>query len=248
MNKIEIHLDNRENWDLNPSFLEKNNYKIIKKNLDVGDIQVLKNEEVQLIIERKTLDDLAASVSDGRYEEQKNRLYRLKNEGFKIVYLLEGDFETYDNRFSRVSRDTLKTIYLKFIMRDKIQVIKTSSLDETIDMIQNLLICIDKCKFEMKQNKNINLNQGDFKKENIQPSNCFAYQLQTIPGLSLSITSGISGHFKNGWMDLYEFLQTEENIKKKIKKLGSLELPEIKRKVGIKTAEKIIQYSFPQLI
>ena len=29
-------------------------------------------------------------------------------------------------------------------------------------------------------------------------------------------------------------------------KLGRL--PEIKRKVGMKTAEKIIQYSFPQLI
>lgn len=245
---IKIEIDNRENWSLNQSFLDKNNYNLIKKNLEVGDIQILKNGEIQLIIERKTLDDLAASVMDGRYEEQKNRLYKLKNEGFKIIYLLEGDFPTFYNSFCRVSRDTLKTIYLKFIMRDKIQVIKTNSLDETIDMVQNLIICIDKCKFDTKQKKDINLNQGDFKKENVQPSNCFAYQLQTIPGLSLPIAMGIADNFPNGWMDLYNFLNQEELLKKKIKKLGSLELANINRKVGLKTAEKIIQFSFPQFL
>ena len=43
---------------------------------------------LDFITERKTADDLAASIMDGRYEEQK---YRLKNCGINnVVYLVEG--------------------------------------------------------------------------------------------------------------------------------------------------------------
>lgn len=43
---------------------------------------------LDFIIERKTADDLAASILDGRYEEQK---FRLKNCGVNnVIYLVEG--------------------------------------------------------------------------------------------------------------------------------------------------------------
>ena len=43
---------------------------------------------LDFIVERKTADDLAASIMDGRYEEQK---YRLKMCGINnVVYLVEG--------------------------------------------------------------------------------------------------------------------------------------------------------------
>ena len=43
---------------------------------------------LDFIVERKTADDLAASIMDGRYEEQK---YRLKTCGINnVVYLVEG--------------------------------------------------------------------------------------------------------------------------------------------------------------
>lgn len=245
-NGIEIHIDNRENWNLSVEFLNKTGYVFDKKTLDVGDIHVYKNGEIQLIIERKTLNDLASSITSERYEEQKQRLYRLKNEGFKIVYLLEGNFNEYSGIFSHVHRDTLKTVYLKFLMRDKIQVIRTSCLEETIDLIQQLCICIDKCKFDIKPNKDINHNKG-FKKDIIQPENCFAYQIQVIPGVSLSIADGISKYFSGQWLELYKFLETESDLKKKIKKLSGLKLEEVDRKIGLKTAEKIIQYMFPSM-
>lgn len=246
-NLIEIFIDNRENWELPSDFIEKNNYKFIKKNLDVGDIQILKNNKIQIIIERKTLDDLASSIMDGRYEEQKKRLYNLKESGLKIVYLIEGNFTEFYNPYSRIKTDTLKNIYLKFIMRDKVQVIKTNNIHETIDMIKNLSVCIDKCKFDIKHNKDININQG-FKKEVVQPENCFAYQLQLIPGISIPIGIGIAEHFPNGWIDLHNFLDDEIPIKKKIKKLGSLTISGINRNIGIKTAEKIIKFCFPQFL
>jgi crossover junction endonuclease MUS81 len=43
---------------------------------------------LDFIVERKTSDDLAASIRDGRYDEQK---YRLKNCGINnVIYLIEG--------------------------------------------------------------------------------------------------------------------------------------------------------------
>jgi ERCC4-type nuclease len=43
---------------------------------------------LDFIIERKTADDLAASIMDGRYEEQK---FRLRNCGINnVIYLVEG--------------------------------------------------------------------------------------------------------------------------------------------------------------
>ena len=42
--------------------------------LPLGDIIICDEEEELLIIERKTLQDLAASIKDGRYEEQSYRL------------------------------------------------------------------------------------------------------------------------------------------------------------------------------
>ena len=44
------------------------------KNLDIGDILCYINDELKLIIERKTITDLYSSIKDGRYHEQKTRL------------------------------------------------------------------------------------------------------------------------------------------------------------------------------
>lgn len=54
-----------------------------------GGAQLLYTDYVlDFIVERKTADDLAASIMDGRYEEQK---YRLKICGINnVVYLVEG--------------------------------------------------------------------------------------------------------------------------------------------------------------
>ena len=48
---------------------------------------------LDFIVERKTADDLAASIVDGRYEEQK---VRLKNCGINnVIYLIEGKAGQY---------------------------------------------------------------------------------------------------------------------------------------------------------
>ena len=63
------------------------NCTLIKETLLLGDVIITndKDEEV-LIIERKTLRDLAASIKDGRYLEQSFRLNNCNCHNHHIIY------------------------------------------------------------------------------------------------------------------------------------------------------------------
>ena len=57
-------------------------------NLQVGDI-LITSELDTLVFERKTIADLAASIKDGRYHEQKQRLKSIYPH-HRITYIIEG--------------------------------------------------------------------------------------------------------------------------------------------------------------
>jgi crossover junction endonuclease MUS81 len=64
--------------------------------LPIGDILVKTDEGKDvMIVERKTLQDLLASIKDGRYEEQSHRLRNAS--GFpthNVLYIIEGMYST----------------------------------------------------------------------------------------------------------------------------------------------------------
>jgi ERCC4-type nuclease len=72
--------------------------QIITEPLPIGDIIICNNADPlnpvdMVIIERKSLRDLSASIKDGRYEEQSYRLNGLPHHNHNIVYLVEGSME-----------------------------------------------------------------------------------------------------------------------------------------------------------
>ena len=80
------------------------NIEIKTENLLLGDILIDK-----LLIERKTINDLAASIVDGRYREQSFRLLKAIDEGYKVFYFIEGNMDLYTGA---ISKNTLvSTIY-----------------------------------------------------------------------------------------------------------------------------------------
>lgn len=70
--------------------------------LPLGDIIITDEKEEKLIIERKSVSDLLASIKDGRYEEQSYRLNGSPFHNHNIVYLIEGDV----NKANRFKLDT----------------------------------------------------------------------------------------------------------------------------------------------
>ena len=106
------------------------------KSLQIGDIVISSptHPDKTLIIERKCMTDMLASIKDGRYKEQKVRLLAevANNPNTKICYLIEGNMQ--DLRFPNE-----KTVFygsiVSSIFRDGIPLIRTGNLNETLDII-----------------------------------------------------------------------------------------------------------------
>ena len=80
-NKTKIHLEK----------YKFNNIVIYNEVLQLGDVMIKTDEdEIILIIERKTISDLLSSIKDGRYAEQSLRLSNENCSNHQIIYLIEG--------------------------------------------------------------------------------------------------------------------------------------------------------------
>ena len=91
---MQVLIDNRERAVLE-KMEEYRELNIKVEALNLGDVMLRYNDVVKIIIERKTLTDLIASIKDGRYIEQ---CLRLQNNGLchnhHIIYLIEGNINT----------------------------------------------------------------------------------------------------------------------------------------------------------
>lgn len=91
---IKIDMRERELIDevtkLLPSY---ENIEIKVENLPLGDMILCEGEKDHVLFERKTVADLAASIKDGRYEEQSFRLNGLPMPNHNILYLIEGNIQ-----------------------------------------------------------------------------------------------------------------------------------------------------------
>jgi ERCC4-type nuclease len=81
------------------------------------------------IAERKRASDLAASIMDGRYEEQKRRLLSCPSR--RPMYIVEGPLSSQ----SQLPADTLRSAIRSTRVAHGFSVFQTSSIDETIALL-----------------------------------------------------------------------------------------------------------------
>jgi ERCC4-type nuclease len=111
-------------------------HKIKKEQLHIGDIVFEdKTGKQVLIIERKTLYDLAASIKDGRYNEQSFRLDKEAIHNHNIVYIIEGDIERYNEKRGRISKKILISSMFSLLYYKGFSVFRTNSICETADVV-----------------------------------------------------------------------------------------------------------------
>ena len=136
-----IKVDNRENkliTILNAKLkeLELKQITIKVEALPIGDIIICDdNCSEKIIIERKSLNDLAASLRDGRYSEQSFRLENNEIHNHNIVYLIEGDIHLYSNKYSKISKKTLQVTMLCINYLKGFSIMKTREILETAEYI-----------------------------------------------------------------------------------------------------------------
>jgi hypothetical protein len=91
-----------------------------------------------VVFERKSLQDLAASICDGRYKEQSLRLQAFPNvPNHNVVYIIEGDFSRYNERFSKIGKGALQSAMCSLNYYKGFSVVRTMSIMETYDIIHS---------------------------------------------------------------------------------------------------------------
>lgn len=183
--------------------------------LPIGDILFRTDEGKDvLLVERKTLQDMIASVKDGRYEEQSHRLkYASGFAPHNIVYLIEGMFSTLRSPLEKKLVLSAMTSLLYF---KGFSPLRTSGLQETADVLIHMADKIDRnfikgvlpWYLSTEQGENTGETNGSdkehvysgfvkkVKKENITPENMGEILLCQIPGISSQYAQAILKHFE----------------------------------------------------
>ena len=248
-NNLIITIDARETAMYNDIIdRDLDNYKdkiqIISENLLLGDVHIT-YANITHIFERKTLQDLQASILDGRYKEQKARLLSTTPQKY-ITYIIEGDNILSPNSYSK-NKSMIQSAYLHTLFRDNIRIIYTKNIEETTTLI--LLIStkiLDKPEKFLYEEYTADKCYTDFVKlkkkkiDNIDRKSCFIMQMSQIPMISNVIAKNIYAKYTS--------------IGNLVKSLDIFETPELKVKelckidgVGKEKAMSIVKNIFSEI-
>jgi ERCC4-type nuclease len=166
--------------------------KIQLESLPLGDIIIYddeKNTDI-LILERKSISDLLASIKDGRYEEQSYRLTGINHPNHNIMYIIEGDVNSqhqfkgnyFKNKFSGSTNSSTTNSLEKLTAYSAMfslnyykgfSVFRTFSMSETATFICNTA---NKIKKGLLENKTPYYLDTVVKKENdLEEESCKDY-------------------------------------------------------------------------
>jgi ERCC4-type nuclease len=154
--------------------------KIKVENLKLGDIVISDDGDGNgdgnggnelLIFERKSLNDLASSIKDGRYAEQSFRLDGYESvPNHNIVYIIEGDLSKWKENAkygckSRVNKKTLLSSMCSILYYKGFSVIRTMNMTETCELILNWADKLEREKGAKKPYYNFNCSSAKMEKQ-----------------------------------------------------------------------------------
>ena len=186
---LHLRVDNREH-DL-VRYLGDLDIEPVVVPLEVGDIEFEWNQN-KIILERKSLSDLKASIRDGRYREQKGRL---RTATASAGYIIEGGFAIGQEDSSVVGA------VLNTLLRDRMMVLFSANTRETALYIREIWkrIQMEPGKYFEgaaggggNSNDWIHTVKTKVKRiENIDPATSTLMMLSQIPGVSAKLAQSI---------------------------------------------------------
>jgi len=197
------------------------------KNLILGDVCIQKDGQDLVILERKTVADLSASICDGRYQEQSFRLLESNLPPHLIVYLIEGSLEKEQS----ISKKGLMSAMISLWFTKGFSVVQTASIDETVEYIQVLL---DKVTKESEAHDYVSTLKTK-KKDKLTPENIDIVLLSQIPGISTVTAKAL--------LQVYPTLYTLTTALKENKEcLATFTYGDKKRKLSKSCIEKLCTF------
>lgn len=221
--------------------------------LPIGDVLIQDNEgKTMIIIERKSIADLLASIKDGRYEEQSHRLmYSTDIPRHHIMYILEGNIQFLNPNERKIVFSAMTSLNII----KGFSVIRTMNLQETADFIINLSEKmerdIEKGKKPYYLESQINVQEQPIKsycelvktvkKDNITPENIGEILLCQIPGISSVTAKVILQKFDGSFTKMCKEITTNTNPVELFKDIV-LEKDGKTRKINKTCGENIVRF------
>ena len=246
--KLKVDVREKRLIKLLEAYIIQFNFKKIDievETLPLGDVIICDEKgNEKIIVERKSLNDLASSIKDGRYVEQSHRLTNNPVHNHNIVYLIEGNLSTWTNRY-KVQANTLYSAIFSLNYYKGFSVIKTHDITETAEYI--LRMC-DKLNREKKKVSYYESGEKipkkycevvkKVKKDNITPENIGEIILSQIPGVS-SHTSQV---IMNKYGSLYNLLCDLDTNQKCLDDLSYTTENGVIRRISKTSIRNIVQY------
>lgn len=250
---MHVVIDHREQ-SLKEYFREHlQQFPITYENLEYADVNIYINNELFLVIERKTLADLAASIKDGRYKKQKqNLLSTLRRE--QVLYLVEGSFDYSDTSsvlIGGITKKILLSSVINTLIRDNIKVLTTKDTSDTIRCIIGICgrIHEDPSKYTGTATlidstlPSLKMSKTD-KTDKIDKKTCFFNQLCQVPGVSAKTAEAIIK--KHDCLYYFiKYLDSEKTFSAKCKLLKEIKLESDKgkfRNISSTVIENLVYY------
>jgi ERCC4-type nuclease len=179
------------------------------RQLDVADVEVRTGSRLLLLVERKTLPDLASSLRDGRYHEQKRRLesaagchQAASDPPCCVCYVIEGGASgrfAFDGMLPSQwpVESRLQALLASLMVRHRTPAAFTRDVLDTAAFLLLSARLLGEQKKETsyaavacKQSA-----AASRKRDNVDPRQCFLHQLCQVPGVSAGIAAKIGEHY-----------------------------------------------------
>ena len=167
--------------------------------LPVGDVAIKLGDELVVLLERKTVDDLASSHGDGRYKEQRARLLAQRGAGVSIGYIVEGVASAF--AAARFSEADVRNAVLRLQFRYTIPVFPTSSVADSAALVQAVVVALQRdgncfkggladtaAAAAAAYDEAIHVRKAD----NSTPDRVVRSMLRVIPGLGPTAVEGVA--------------------------------------------------------
>jgi ERCC4-type nuclease len=223
---------------------------IILDNLDCGDFVIEYGGDVVIAFERKTWKDLLASIKDGRYRVQKEKMLGCIGKD-KIMYIMEGATDWTGNGtglYLDVDKKSVISSVINTQLRDGIRVVTTKGLEDTCEYLLQVLRRVVKEPGKYIVNGGGRLSEVATKEDYIvkhkvnSAQDLFLYQMTQVPGISAKTAMAFVKEF--GTMKgFYEcMMAVEEDERLGLLKDVMIEEAGKKRRISSKVAESVVRY------
>ena len=185
--------------------------------LPLGDVIISVGDSDRLLVERKSIADLNASIKDGRYAEQSYRLNGVADfHNHNTIYLIEGDITRFNSFKDRVDKQMIYSAMFSLNYYKGFSVMRSLSVSETATMLCNMVVKMNsepqkqpyylnglpepQSGVDVQVDVPVSTQYCDVikkqKKENITKDNIGGIMLCQIPGVSSTISRVVLEKYK----------------------------------------------------